>query len=257
MKLRQANFLIPILLASAVVAYFALGHLPSYTKWATILLILPSVYFLIQEKAQLEFRKLALVCIGAVAAGLLWDHVAIDLQIWNFPEQNVSGWFLGIPFEEYVFGVCFSIIVLGIYTSLPIFRQYVPDGPRLPEVPLLMAVFIAQTLLLLSLLHFDPQSYFKWLLVIAALPALFYLWRKGEKIDELRLCITVVLAVAFFVFTDIFFINSGSWFYYEPALLGRIGIIPIDDVLFVIFTTITVIGFYTSLPKRHLFTAKW
>lgn len=51
--------------------------------------------------------------------GLIWDHVAIDLRIWDFPKESVIGWFLGIPIEEYIFAVGFPVIVIGIYTSLP------------------------------------------------------------------------------------------------------------------------------------------
>ena len=119
-KLRDSIFL-PALLLVAVFLYTL--DTPAYTRWVSILLILPSIYFLVQSSGRLNLKKVGITAGGAIGTGLLWDHIAIGLHIWDFPKESVSGWFLGIPLEEYFFGVCFVIIVLGIYTSLPVFRK--------------------------------------------------------------------------------------------------------------------------------------
>lgn len=83
------------------------------------------------------------------------------------------------------------------------------------------------------------------------------MWRKGEKIDEARLFITCFIMIGITVIIDLIFITNGAWYYDNGALIGRIGVVPIDDILFGIFNAITIIGFYTSLPNKNTLTARW
>lgn len=249
--------LLSVLILLGIVASLGVQGIASYTKWAFVLLVLPSIFFVFRKESSLDKEKFALICVGALIATLFWDYAAIHLGIWDFPRHNVSGWLFGIPLEEYVFGICFSAITLGVYTSLPHFREKLYDGPRIREIPLLAAVSIMEFVLLMTLLFSDAQSYFKWLLVFAIVPSLFYLWRRGEKIDEVRLAITILIGLVVCIPLDLIFIGSGSWFYHESALLWKIGRIPVEDLLFVIFTSITVVGLYTSLPKKRLFSGSW
>lgn len=244
-------------LLGVILIYFASRSLPAYTQWAIILLILPSIFFIIAEKRKLNFKKLAVISGIGVLMGIIWDTIAIRMNIWNFPKESVIGWLLGIPIEEYVFAVCFCIVVIGIYTSLPKFRYHISDGPRMREVPLLILVFVFQIASWLWLFYSDGESYLKWLLFLAIIPSIFYLWRKGEKIDEARLGITVLILIVATIITDIIFIKSASWYHNDSALIGRIGIVPIDDILFSVFIGISVIGLYTSLPKKHIISGKW
>lgn len=257
MALTKTKFFLPLILVLSVISYFVFELAPAYTRWAVIFLILPSIFFLFRRESELDHKKIVIISILAIILGLIWDHAAINLQIWDFPRKNVIGWFLGIPVEEYIFAIGFSIIVIGIYTSLPKFRSHVWDGPRLKELPLFGLIFSAQVIVWLLIFFSNAQSYIKWLLFLAILPSLFYLWRKGEKIDEMRMFITAAILVVATLVTDIIFINSGSWFHYDDALLGRIGIVPIDDILFSVFIGISVIGLYTSLPKKNMLTGKW
>ena len=257
MAFRKTKFFLPLILILAIISYFILLSAPSYTRWAVILLILPSIFFIFRAESTLDRKKLFIISVIGIILGLVWDHVAIGLQIWDFPKESVIGWFLGIPIEEYIFAVCFSIIVIGIYTSLPKFKYHIQDGPRLKELPLLGLIFSAQIIVWVLFFYSNVQSYFKWLLFLAILPSIFYLWRKGEKIDEVRMFITAAIIVVATLVVDVIFINSHSWFHFNDALLGRIGVVPIDDILFGVFIGVSVIGLYTSLPKNHLLTGKW
>lgn len=257
MNLLQTKYFFPLLCAVAAFSYFILQPAPSYTKWAVILLILPSIFFLFRKESTLDRKKLFIILVIALVMGMIWDTIAINLEIWGFPRQNVLGWFLGIPLEEYIFAVSFVVITLGIYTSLPHFRQSVYDGPRLKEIPLLCLVFSIQLIVWSTLLYSNAQSYIKWLLFLAIPPSLFYLWRTGEKIDEMRMFLTAGMLAIMTLAMDVIFTRANSWFHYDVALLGRIGIVPIDDILFSVFIGVSIVGFYTSLPYKHLFTGKW
>ncbi|MEK7169878.1 MAG: lycopene cyclase domain-containing protein [Patescibacteria group bacterium] len=216
-----------------------------------------SLFFLLRKESKLEFRKLYLVLFVAFFMTLIWDHAAMKLGIWDFPRESVSRWFLGVPVEEYIFAIGFVVLTLGIYTSLPHFRQHIYDGPRLNEIPLLCAVFAVQFLAWLFIIHTNAQSYIKWLLFLAIPPSLFYLWRKGEKVDEVRMFITAGVLSVLTIVLDVVFIGSNSWLHFDEALLGRIGIVPIDDILFTVFIGVSIIGLYPSLPRKHMLTGKW
>lgn len=194
-----------------------------------------------------------------IVATIIWDSVAIRLNIWGFLKQNVSFWILGIPLEEYLFGLWFPVTILGIYTLLPKFKKHSIPEPHLKELPLLGLVFLLQSIVLISIFQ-NPISYIKWTLFISIIPSLFYLWRKGEKIDEVRLLVTCVLMVLITIFIDSIFVPLGAWHYNELAILGHVGYIYFDDILFGVFNTIAIIGFYTSytsIPIKNTLMAKW
>jgi lycopene cyclase domain-containing protein len=191
-----------------------------------------------------------------VVATIIWDTVAIRLGIWGFLKENTSWWILGIPLEEYIFGLWLPIVILGIYTSLPKFKKHSIKEPHLKEIPLLFLIFILQFFVLIYLLY-NPVSYLGWLLLLAIIPSLFYLWRRGEKIDEVRLLVTCICVTAIVIAVDNVFVPLGAWHYNDNALLGNIGYIYFDDILFGIFNSIIVVGFYTSLPSEHIFKGKW
>ncbi len=256
MRWREEKILLVLLLVSACVIY-SFTNFPPYTKWAIILLILPSVFAIARSGSKLDPAKTCVACLGSVIGAWGWDTAAMSLGTWGFPVTSVSGYLIGIPIEEYIFAVSIPIFALGVYTSLPAFRKQVYDGPRISENPLLIGIFILQSLVLWSILHSNAAAYIKWLLLLAIIPAIFYLWRKGEKIDEIRLFITCLVAVTVTFIVDPIFILSGSWYYGENALLGKIWVVPIEDILFSIFLTVLVVGFYTSLPKKHLLTGRW
>ncbi len=229
--------------------------IPTYTLLVLIFFV-PPVFFILKRDKKLDKKKLAVVLFFCLIATVIWDTVAINLGIWGFPKESVSLWLFGIPLEEYMFGIWFPITILGIYTMLPKFRKHSIPEPHLKEWPLLCLVFFLQSIVLF-LIFLNPVSYLNWLLFIAVLPSLFYLWRKGEKIDEVRLLITCICMAAIVVIVDHIFVPLGAWHYNEAALLGRIGYIYFDDILFGIFNSIAIIGFYTSLPSKHMLTGKW
>lgn len=257
MRALRSKFLLPAITVGAALTYFPLTYAPAYTRWAVILLILPALFFICRKESALNLKKVGVVCFATILLGIIWDTVAIRLKIWAFPSESVIGWFLGLPLEEYVFAICFPIIILGLYTSLPKFRFNIPNGPRLKEIPAVLLMFFGQILAWVVLLFSNAQSYLKWLFFLAIIPSLFYLWRKGEKIDEVRMALLVVMMIIATLVVDVIFTNSGSWLHYDAALTGRIGVVPIEDVLFSIFTSISIVGLYTSLPNKNLLFGKW
>lgn len=186
----------------------------------------------------------------SIFAGFVWDRIALSTNLWNFPTENVSVWLYGVPLEEYVFAMTFCTIVLGIYTSLPKYRQSIFDGPRLNDIPLFGLIFVLQLLVLNWVFRTGAESYFKWLLILAIIPSLFFLWRKGEKIDEVRLFLTIIIFILITIWYDYVFMLSGSWYHHDAVLIGRIGVIPADDILFGIFNAVVTIGIYTSLSNK-------
>lgn len=230
--------------------------MPTYTRLAVVFLILPAIFFVFRKGEHLNKKKLVVVLIFCVIVTIIWDATAIRLGIWGFHQDKISAWVFGIPIEEYIFGLWLPITVLGIYTSLPKFKNYLINEPHFREVPLLGVVFSLQLLVWFSMLA-NPVSYIKWILFITAIPSIFYLWRKGERIDEIRLLITCCLVAAVVVFIDSIFVPLGAWYYNDAALLSHFGTIYSDDILFGIFNSIAIVGFYTSLPSRRVLTGKW
>lgn len=237
----------------ATILLMGFPNLPVYTRWSFILLFLPSVFFIFRKGSRIDRKTLFLIWALTILGAILWDKLALAYNLWYFPPAGVSGYIFGIPFEEYIWGLSFSTIAVGIYTSLPAFRQNVYDGPRVKDVYLLCIIFVLDILAIFWLFRSGTSSYFKWLLVIAILPSFIFLWRKGERIDEVKFIITAGIFLLYFIWNDHVFILTRSWGYNESALIGRIGIVPIDDILFGIFHLILCIGFYTSLlPKNRL-----
>ncbi|MEX2008333.1 MAG: lycopene cyclase domain-containing protein [Candidatus Spechtbacterales bacterium] len=247
-----------------ILSLFALGILvdfsllPAYTQWALVLLILPTIFFLFRKHEHLDEKRLAVVIVLSILIGVLWDKVALHIDIWGFPDASVSFWLLGVPIEEYIFAIAMPTIILGIYTSLPHFRK---NGTlnvlRFNEKILAVALFFVQMMVWAFLFFGDPVSYWKWLVFFAVTPSLFFLFRKGEKIDEVRLIVTLAVSLVIALTMDYFFIHSESWTYNEDALIGRLHVLPIDDILFTIFVSITIIGLYTALPRKHILTGRW
>lgn len=232
--------------------------LPHYLFFALLLLVIPAIFFVFRREKTLDERKLILILVISLIGGFIWDSIAIHFNIWGFPNENVIGWIFGIPVEEYIFFLTFPTISLGIYSSLPSHRKkhLLADEHKINDIIILLVVFALQIGVFTSMLFYGMQSYIKWLLFFSGFPAAFYLFRKGERIDELNLLITVSIWVLYMVIIDPFFIISRSWIYYDTALIGKIGVIPIDDILFTVFCSILTIGIYTTIPKKLLYSPK-
>ena len=165
---------------------------------------------------------------------------------------------MGVPLEEYLFAFWLVTVTLGIYTSLPNDqRKHILNIPHFKIIPVIIFTSFAQLSVLYFLIFGNINSYIKWLLVLAIIPSIFYIFRKGEKIDYKKMFYTSLIMGAITILYDYIFIPIGAWHHYDSALLGKIGMVPIDDILFSIFSAITIIGFYTSIPHNHPFTGKW
>jgi len=255
----KSKFLLPILLGAGFIFLTTLSILPNYTKLAIVFLFLPAIFLIFRKEEQINEKNYLIVVAFSILATIFYDAVAQSVWLWRFPSDSVSFWILGIPIEEYIFGVCFSTIILGIYTSLPTNKN--KENPIFNKVPhiresVLFGVIFSLQLITWATLFSNPESYFRWVIFLSLLPSIFYMWRKNERIDERRLLITILIMLVGVVFIDSIFIPAQTWYYNEFALVGKIGIIPIDDFLFTLFNTIFIIGFYTSLPVRKKLTSR-
>ncbi len=250
-----------LLLIISILGAFILSifhFLPSYTKLALVFLFLPMMFFILRKEERLDEKRYFFILGCSIFATIFYDIMAQNVWLWRFPKESVSFWIFGIPLEEYIFGFWFPSIILGIYTSLPakrIRRGIFDNLPHISEPVLLGVIFILELVVGATLLS-SPASYFRWLLFIAILPSMFYFWRKRERIDENRLFLTLLIMFAVIFVIDPIFIPAGAWYYNEQALIGRIGIVPIDDILFTIFNAILIVGFYTSLPRNRILLGK-
>ena len=256
-KLNKSIPLLLILSIAGLLSLYFLSYLPPYTRLTLGFLIQFATFFVFRREEQFDEQKFLVVLLISIIATILWDTIAIKFNIWGFPKESVSFWVLGIPIEEYIFGLWLSTTVLGIYTSLPHFKHHPLNKSKSSDIPLLIIVFLLQSIAWLLIFFSNPTSYFKWLLILGITPSIFFIWRRGEKIDEIRLFITCVLMIVITVVIDLIFIKAGAWYYNDSALIGRISIVPIDDLLFAIFCSITIIGLYTSLPSKDVLTGKW
>lgn len=256
----KINKNIPLLLTLSITSlatFYFFSYLPSYTRLAIGFLIPFAVFFIFRKEEKFDEQKFLTILLLSIIATILWDSIAMKLNIWGFPKESISFLIFGIPFEEYIFGLWLSTVAIGIYTSLPHFKHHPINKSKLSDIPFLIIIFLLQIIAWLLIFFSNPTSYFKWLLILGIIPSIFYLFRKGEKIDEIRLSITCVAMLIVAVIVDLIFIKAGAWYYNEDALIGRIGIVPIDDLLFMIFSSITIIGIYTSLPPKNILTGKW
>ncbi len=255
---RYNLFLLIVLILIGIFTAFLPVALPSYTICAIVLLLLPSVFVFMKKDPHLDKKKLLTVCFILLGAGVVWDKIAIYYKIWNFPKESVIGWLWGIPIEEFAFALAMVTITLGIYTS--IHKIKAPIHFHIHHFRIITALIIAtflQFLVLYSVAFSGGHSYLKWLLILAIIPSSFYIFRRGENINYPKMILTAVIFGLMTIPYDYIFTLSQSWYHYDTALLGRIGIVPIDDILFSIFTSITIIGFYTSIPHKHPLVGAW
>jgi len=244
-----------ILLSLGLVILSLGGSLPAYTKLALVFLILPTIFVYFKHGGHLDKKKLLVTSLLAIFATIVWDNIAINLKIWDFPKENVIGWLLGVPIEEYFFGFWIVAMSIGIYTALHK-QKSVINIPHLKTLTLLILTTLAQFAVLFFIFFYNANSYIKWLLVLAIIPSFFFVFRKGERIDYIKMFITALIMGLITIVYDHIFI-PGSWYHYDSAIIGRIWGVPIDDILFSFFTSITIIGFYTSVPHKHPFIGKW
>lgn len=228
--------------------------MPIYLFYMFLFLVIPAAFFIFRKEKTLDEKRFLLVIITSLIGGVIWDSISVHFQIWGYPSKSVLGWFLGVPLEDYIFYVTFPTIILGIYSSLPLHRKKIlfSNEPKISDTIILLIVFALQIGVFLSLVFFGMNSYIKWMLFFTGFPSAFYLFRKGEKIDEINLLITLGIWLIYLLFLDPIFLLSSSYYYNDPTLLGKIWIIPIDDFLFTIFCIILTIGIYTSIPKKLL-----
>ncbi len=251
--------LILILSVIGLIALDLLSEMPAYTRLAFVFLLLPMIFIVFRKSAKINTRKYYIILLLSIVATIIWDTVAIHAWLWNFPPESVIYTIQGIPLEDFLWGLWFPTIVIGIYTSLPHFLSArTPSVARLHfrETVLKAVLFVVQ-LIVATYLFFNTVNYFAWVVFLALIPSLFFVLRRNERIDEYRLMLTIGCMVGIVVLMDLVFIPAGTWYYNPDAILGSIGIIPVDDFLFAIFNAILTIGFYTSMPDKQFFTRKW
>ena len=72
--------LFPSLVAAGVCLYYVLQYVPAYTRWVTLVLVLPSIFFVVRKESKLDLRKVGFMAVSSMGAALLWDNVAMRLD---------------------------------------------------------------------------------------------------------------------------------------------------------------------------------
>lgn len=85
----------------------------SYPIWLLLFVLLPVIFLVIYNYKRLKkYEKvLYLTLVGALTFSYPWDLIALNLRIWYFEPPHILGaWFLGLPLEEYIFIVGFTLL---------------------------------------------------------------------------------------------------------------------------------------------------
>lgn len=88
-----------------------------YIKWFAVFAWTPIIIvWAFYWRYLIKFSKVFLYCIiGSVIFGTVWDYWATHYWLWHFsPDHTLGVNILGLPVEEYVFFISFTILYASI-----------------------------------------------------------------------------------------------------------------------------------------------
>jgi lycopene cyclase domain-containing protein len=87
------------------------GHW-TYLIWLALFMGLPMLWLLRRNAAlQRQRRTLALISLGALAGGWVWDTLSVRLGVWYYSPDNVTNlWIVGLPIEEWLWIVGVTLL---------------------------------------------------------------------------------------------------------------------------------------------------
>ena len=89
----------------------------TYMKWLILLVCLPLlILWLTNFKFLSKYKRTLGLCVfSGLLIGIPWDFLAIRARIWEFPQENIVGiWIGGLPLEEYLFLIFVTMLISAI-----------------------------------------------------------------------------------------------------------------------------------------------
>lgn len=90
-----------------------------YIKWLGLFFWLPTIILMIVlglKTIKKYFQVYLVTTIGCFLLGFLWDFYAINLGIWYYPQEGVSGIsLLTLPVEELIFLATVPSFIISAY----------------------------------------------------------------------------------------------------------------------------------------------
>jgi lycopene cyclase domain-containing protein len=80
--------------------------------------VIPSLVLLYMNRDKIRGKSLLIALIVLFCVGVIWDQLSVRLGIWSFSEQEVIGYFLGMPVEEYLFMIFVPLLVITVYLQI-------------------------------------------------------------------------------------------------------------------------------------------
>lgn len=105
----------------------------TYIEWQLLLAWVPTlVIFLFFWRTLIRYGKVYGLCIaGSFLFATPWDYWATHSWLWHFsPDLTINKHFLGLPLEEYMFFVSFTVLYVSIAIIL---WQRVINRPKRPS----------------------------------------------------------------------------------------------------------------------------
>ena len=96
-----------------------------YIQWLSIFVWAPLlVLWILNWQYLSRYKQTFLYCIGfALLFSVPWDILAVQTQIWQFPQDtNLGIWISGLPLEEYLFMIFVTLLIST--TTLLIKRRF-------------------------------------------------------------------------------------------------------------------------------------
>ena len=228
---------------------------PSYVFLLYSFLLIPICCLISYKTTEINLKKLVTIIGLCILIGIVWDYFSITLGIWSFPNGSSLLLLLGIPIEEILFFILYPTLAILIYLSQQ--KHNNTNWLHIPESIALSLVGLIQILILIIIYVFKKTNYLSLLMLFAGVPTIYFLFKRGERINKLNLLFTVIIMVFISILIDHFAIVKGVWSYNDEFLIGKIGIIPIESIFFAVFISTLTIGLYSSLPENNILKGKF
>ena len=190
-----------------------------------------------------------------------WDNYLVATGVWWYDLNLVTGITIGwVPIEEYTFFLLQPILSgLWLFTLMrymPVSNEPVSHNPWLRIIPVAITAvlwLLALVMLLDGTWRYD--TYLGLILIWALLPIGFQLGFGAHILWKHRRVVLTAIATAtgWLAFADSLAIQSGTWTIDPqqslPLLLG--GVLPIEEFLFFLITTILIVMGVTLMMARE------
>ena len=89
-----------------------------YLQLLIVFAVIPSLILLYMNRDNIRKKVLLVSLFLLFCLGVIWDQLSIRFGIWTFADQEVIGYFLGMPIEEYLFMIFVPLLVITMYLQI-------------------------------------------------------------------------------------------------------------------------------------------